>query len=98
MSTKCISTTTIEFFLQTDIATALDDVRDAVTRVRADLPQDIQEPIISKKVNIGGSLMTYAVSSDKRQTDELSWFVDREGQQGHVWRQRRRIGIAIRRY
>jgi len=72
-----ISTTTIEFFLQTDIATALDDVRDAVTRVRADLPQDIQEPIISK-VNIGGSLMTYAVSSDKRQTDELSWFVDRE--------------------
>jgi len=72
-----VSTTTIEFFLQTDIATALDDVRDAVTRVRADLPQDIQEPIISK-VNIGGSLMTYAVSSDKRHTDELSWFVDRE--------------------
>lgn len=72
-----ISTTSIEFILQTDIATALDDVRDAVTRVRADLPQDIQEPIISK-INIGGSLMTYAVASDKRAADELSWFVDRE--------------------
>ena len=72
-----ISNTNIEFFLQTDIATALDDVRDAVTRVRADLPQDIQEPIISK-INIGGSLVTYAVASDKRPTDELSWFVDRE--------------------
>ena len=47
-----ISNTNIEFLLETDIATALDDVRDAVTRVRADLPQDIQEPIIGK-VNIG---------------------------------------------
>jgi len=72
-----ISNTNIEFFLQTDISTALDDVRDAVTRVRADLPQDIQEPIIGK-VNIGGSLMTYTVSSNRRQADELSWFVDRE--------------------
>ncbi|MGH8104730.1 MAG: efflux RND transporter permease subunit [Arenimonas sp.] len=72
-----ISTTSIEFFLQTEISTALDDVRDAVTRVRADLPQDIQEPIIGK-LNIGGSLMTYTVSSNRRQADELSWFVDRE--------------------
>jgi multidrug efflux pump subunit AcrB len=72
-----ISNTNIEFFLQTDIATALDDVRDAVTRVRADLPQDIQEPIIARQ-NIGGSLMTYVAASDKRQADELSWFVDRE--------------------
>jgi len=72
-----ISNTNIEFFLQTDISTALDDVRDAVTRVRADLPQDIQEPIIGK-INIGGSLVTYTVSSNQRQADELSWFVDRD--------------------
>lgn len=72
-----VSSTTIEFVLETDLATALDDVRDAVTRIRADLPQDIQEPIIAK-INIGGSLMTYAVASSKRATDELSWFVDRE--------------------
>ncbi|MGH8049935.1 MAG: efflux RND transporter permease subunit [Arenimonas sp.] len=72
-----ISNTNIEFLLETDIATALDDVRDAVTRVRADLPQDIQEPIIGK-VNIGGSLMTYTVASDKRAADDLSWFVDRD--------------------
>ena len=72
-----ISNTNIEFLLETDIATALDDVRGAVTRVRADLPQDIQEPIIAK-VNIGGSLMTYTVASNKRAADELSWFVDRD--------------------
>jgi multidrug efflux pump subunit AcrB len=71
------SSTAIEFQLETDLATALDDVRDAVTRIRSDLPQDIQEPVISK-VNIDGSLMTYAVGSSRRSTDELSWFVDRE--------------------
>ena len=72
-----VSSTAIEFVLDTDLSAALDDVRDAVTRVRSDLPQDIQEPVIAK-VNIGGSLMTYAVHSSRRGTDELSWFVDRE--------------------
>jgi len=72
-----VSTTAIEFVLETDLPTALNEVRDAVTRIRSDLPQDIQEPVIAK-VNIGGSLMTYAVSSKTRGTDELSWFVDRE--------------------
>ena len=72
-----VSSTAIEFVLDTDLAGALDDVRDAVTRIRSDLPQDIQEPVVAK-VNIGGSLMTYAVGSSKRGTDELSWFVDRD--------------------
>ncbi len=72
-----VSTTNIEFILDTDLPTALNEVRDAVTRTRNDLPQDIQEPVIAK-VNIGGSLMTYAVASNKRSTGELSWFVDRD--------------------
>ncbi len=72
-----VSSTSIEFVLDTDLETALADVRDAVTRVRSDLPQDIQEPVVAK-INIGGSLMTYAVGSSRRGTDELSWFVDRD--------------------
>jgi len=72
-----VSTSMIEFHLDTDLPSALDEVRDAVTRMRIEMPQDIQEPIVSK-VNIGGSLLTYAVESDRWQTDELSWFVDRE--------------------
>jgi multidrug efflux pump subunit AcrB len=72
-----VSTTNIEFQLETDLATALDDTRDAVTRIRTDLPQDIQEPVISK-VDIGGSLMTYALVAPKMSADEASWFVDRE--------------------
>jgi len=75
--TEGASTTAVEFELETDIATALDDTRAAVSRIRTDLPQDIQEPVINK-VDIGGSLMTFAVASDRMAVDELSWFVDRE--------------------
>ena len=70
------STTAIEFNLEADIMTALNDTKDAVTRIRMNLPQDIQEPIIAK-VEIGGSLLTYAVSAPGMAPDELSWFVDR---------------------
>jgi multidrug efflux pump subunit AcrB len=71
------STTFIEFTLDADLADALDDTRDAVTRVRSDLPQDIQEPVVGK-VEIGGSLQTYAVTAPGLQVDALSWFVDRD--------------------
>ena len=60
--TEGASVTAIEFNLDTDLATALDDTRDAVARVRSDLPQDVLEPVIGK-VDIGGSLQTYAVSA-----------------------------------
>ena len=72
------STTAIEFNLEADIMTALNDTKDAVTRIRMNLPQDIQEPLIAK-VEIGGSLLTYAVSAPGMAPDELSWLVDRHG-------------------
>ena len=71
------SVTSIEFNLEADLAEALDDTRDAVTRVRSDLPQDILEPVIGK-IDIGGSLQTYAVSAPTMTADELSWFVDHD--------------------
>ncbi|TZF90101.1 efflux RND transporter permease subunit [Lysobacter lacus] len=75
--TEGVSTTAIEFQLSVDLPAALDDTRAAVSRIRADLPQDIQEPLVTK-VTIGGALMTYAVASDRMGVDELSWFVDRD--------------------
>ena len=71
------STTAIEFYLNTDLMTALNDTKDAVTRIRMDLPQDIQEPIVTK-VEIGGSLLTYSVSAPNMSDADLSWFVDRD--------------------
>ena len=72
-----MSTTMLEFHMDTELSEALDDTRDAVSRIRMDLPQDIQEPVVSK-VDIGGALQTWAVVADHLQPDELSWFVDRD--------------------
>ncbi len=70
------SVTRIEFELGRDIDRALDEVRDAVARVRRDLPQDIDEPVTQRISLVGGTLMAYAVESDRLAPDELSWFVD----------------------
>jgi len=66
----------IEFELGRDLDRALDEVKDAVARVRRDLPQDMDEPIIQRISLVGGTLMAYAVESDRLAPDELSWFVD----------------------
>ncbi|MGN6151423.1 MAG: efflux RND transporter permease subunit, partial [Lysobacteraceae bacterium] len=71
------SVTAIEFNIDADLSVALDDTRDAVTRVRSDLPQDILEPVVGK-VDISGSLQTWAVSAPGMTADALSWFVDRD--------------------
>ena len=54
----------------------MDDVRDAVTRIRPDLPADATEPVISRATTAGGAILTYGVSSADLSDDELSWFVD----------------------
>ena len=40
--------TTVEFRLEKPTQEAVDDVRDAVSRVRSDLPADLRDPVISK--------------------------------------------------
>ena len=70
------STTNIEFHFGTDLSAALDDVRDALTRIRSDLPADANEPIISRATTAGGAVVTWTVASDSMSDTELSWFVD----------------------
>ena len=76
--TEGSSVTTIDFVLGTDSNQATNDVRNEIAQVRQDLPQDINEPIVKRLEFIGGSVMTYAVSSDKRSVEELSDIVDRK--------------------
>ena len=70
------STTSIEFRFGTDLSAALDDVRDAMTRIRSDLPPDANEPIVSRVTTAGGAIVTWSVASDSMSATELSWFVD----------------------
>jgi len=70
------SVTRIEFELGRNIDQALDEVKDAVSRVRRDMPQDINEPVIQRINLVGGTVIAFAVESDRLAPDELSWFVD----------------------
>jgi hydrophobe/amphiphile efflux-1 (HAE1) family protein len=66
----------IEFQVGTPVDRAVNDVRDAVARVRSQLPQGIQEPIV-RRVNVdGGAIAYYAASTTSLSEAELSWFVD----------------------
>ncbi|MCB8822221.1 efflux RND transporter permease subunit [Microvirga rosea] len=71
-----VSTTTIEFRLEINSDRAVNDVKDAVAKVRADLPRTIDEPIIQRLDVAGLPVVTYAASAPAMTPEELSWFVD----------------------
>ena len=68
----------IEFRLERPIQQALDDVRDAVARVRADLPADLRDPVIKKDELSGSPILTYSIASSQLDAEALSWFVDND--------------------
>lgn len=77
------SSTAIEFQFGKDLDRAVNDVRDALTRARADLPGDIDEPVITRSTTSGGPIMTYTVKAAAgggagKTPAELSWFVDNQ--------------------
>ena len=71
-----MSLTTIQFALETNTDRALNDVKDAVTRVRANLPQNVNEPLIQRVDVIGLPIVTYAAISPGKTPEQLSYFVD----------------------
>lgn len=74
--TDGLSVTTVQFALETNTDRALNDVKDAVTRVRANLPQNVTEPLISRVDVIGLPIVTYAAISPGKTPEQLSYFVD----------------------
>ena len=70
------ATITIEFRLEKPTQEAVDDVRDAVSRIRSDLPGDLKDPVVSKVSVAGSPILTYTVASSRMDDEALSWFVD----------------------
>src|SRR5215470_467698 len=66
----------VEFQIGTPIDRAVADVRDAVAKVRSNLPQGILEPIVQRVDVDGGAIAYYAVGTTSATEEELSWFVD----------------------
>ncbi len=62
---------TVEFRLEKPTQEAVDDVRDAVSRVRSDLPADLRDPVIQKVDLAGTPILTYTVASGRMDDEAL---------------------------
>jgi multidrug efflux pump subunit AcrB len=67
-----------EFRLEKPVQDAVDDVRDAVQRVRSDLPGDLRDPVITKFDFASSPVLVFTAKSSRMDDEALSWFVDNE--------------------
>jgi len=66
----------VQFEIGTPVDRAVTDVRDAVAKVRNDLPQGILEPLVTRVNADGGAFAYYAVTTTSWTPEQLSWFID----------------------
>jgi multidrug efflux pump subunit AcrB len=75
-----VATITVEFILEKNLSDAENDVRGAVSQVRADMPAEMREPSVTKAATAGRSILTFTASAkpgaNGLDDQELSWFVD----------------------
>lgn len=74
--TDGLSVTIVQFQLETDTDRALNDVKDAITRARSRLPQNVSEPLIQRVDVIGLPIVTYAAEAPGKTPERLSYIVD----------------------
>jgi multidrug efflux pump subunit AcrB len=70
------STTSIAFEIGTPIDRAVTDVRDAVARIRGDLPDGILEPQVRREENDDYPVVYMSAESTAMTVEQLSWFID----------------------
>jgi multidrug efflux pump subunit AcrB len=70
------STTFVMFEIGTPIDRAVTDVRDAVARIRGDLPDGILEPQIRREENDDYPVVYMSAESTAMNVEQLSWYID----------------------
>ncbi|MCY7270792.1 MAG: efflux RND transporter permease subunit [Sphingomonas bacterium] len=71
------SNTFVQFAIGTPVDRATNDVRDAVSQIRGDLPEGILEPQVVR-AEAGSQLALFAVETTDMTLEELSWYVDNQ--------------------
>ena len=74
--TEGSSVTTVEFRLEVNVDRAVNDVKDAVSKIRINLPRTIDEPVISRVEIAGLPILVYAVKAPAMTPADLSWLVE----------------------
>jgi multidrug efflux pump subunit AcrB len=71
-----VSVTAVEFRMEVPTNEALEDVKDAITKIRSDLPSDADNPIVEKIDVEGQAIQQYAASNPNMSLEQLSWHID----------------------
>ncbi|MBS0411105.1 MAG: efflux RND transporter permease subunit [Proteobacteria bacterium] len=72
------STTVVQFELGQDLQKATDDVRSKVDQTRAELPRDVDPPIVQRLEIDEQPIISYAVVAPGMSERDLSWFIDND--------------------
>lgn len=77
VSREEVSQITVEFVIERNVDAAANDVRDRVARVRAQLPQAADDPVVSKIEADAQAILWARLSSDRHDALALSDYADR---------------------
>jgi HAE1 family hydrophobic/amphiphilic exporter-1 len=73
-----VSQTMVEMESSGDLARAVEDARDALNRIRSELPADITEPVITRMDAASQPIGYYAVEGQGMTPEDISWFIDND--------------------
>ncbi|MFL6733737.1 MAG: efflux RND transporter permease subunit [Sphingomicrobium sp.] len=70
------SNTFVQFQIGTNTDRAVNDLRDAITQIRSDLPEGILEPQIQRIDISGDPILFVAAETTDMSLEQLSWYID----------------------
>lgn len=76
ISREQVSLITVEFELGRDVEVAANDVRDRVARARADLPNEVEDPVVAKRDSDASAIFWIALSGRGYDQVELTRIAD----------------------
>lgn len=71
-----MSMTFVQFQIGTDVDRGVNDIRDALTKVRSDLPDGILEPQVNRVDTTGEPIAYMSAEAVDMTLEQLSWYVD----------------------
>ncbi len=74
---QSVSETSVELQIGADVSRAVDDARDAMARIRGDLPADIDEPQVTRFDASSEPVAYYGVENPAMTAQDLSYYIDR---------------------
>lgn len=78
ISREAVSQIEVEFNRGRDVDVAATDVRDRIARVRSRLPQDVQEPVVTKADSSQNPIMWIALYSETLSTEQLTRVIEEQ--------------------